>query len=246
MKSNLAFTLFAVLFIALVWVIAYFAVDRELLVPSPVEAVEAFFVQLGKGSFWDAFFATLWRVVQAFLICFVFGFLFALISYLYPAFSRFFNPLVSFLRSVPTLAVTLLILLWTTPKTAPVVVAVITLFPVLYTSFSSALSSVDKKTVEMCKVYSVPLSKRIKKLYLPEILPRTIKEGAAAFAFALKLTVSAEILSLTYISLGGLMQEASYYFDTPRFFAYIIIVFLLGLFVETIGSLVADKLEERR
>ena len=112
-------------------------------------------------DFWHAFSGTFLRTLAAFFLSFIGASVLAVVAYLVPPVGRFLAPLVSVLRSLPTMAVILIILVWTTPKTAPVVVAFLALFPMLYAGISAALASVDPKLVEMSRVYRVPVRKRI-------------------------------------------------------------------------------------
>ncbi|MBQ9729185.1 MAG: ABC transporter permease subunit [Clostridia bacterium] len=245
LKSNLFFLLLALLFLAGVWCVAFFAVANEFVVPSPVETIKELGVLFGEVGFWRSLSATLLRAGFGFVLSFVLGLTFGLIAYLIPSFGRFLSPLMAVMRSLPILAVTLLILLFTTPKSAPVVVAVFALLPILYTSVHGELCGVDRKLIEVCKVYNVPFWARVKKLYLPTLSIKLLREGAAALSFSLKLTVSAEVLSNTFLSIGGMMQYASYAYLTARLFAFVIVVCVLGLIVETLGGYLAERAERR-
>ena len=186
---------------------------------------------------------TLKRVLIAFIIAFIFAAIFAIISYLVPWFSLFFAPIVSVLRSMPVLGVLLIILVWSSVNTAPIVVAFLSLFPTLYAGFSAALTGVDKKLVEMSRVYRVPTWRRVWRLYIPSAAPIALRESGAALSFSVKLVVSAEVLASTFKSLGGMMQEAKLYLDMPLLFALVCVTFLAGLFLETVGGLVATMVE---
>ena len=204
--------------------------------------------QTGKlllsGGFWAALGNTLLRTLLALGISFVLALIFALISYLLPPFNSFFTPVVSALRSLPTLAVLLILLVWWGAGDAPVAVAFLSLFPMLYVSVLSALSGVDKDLIEMSRVYNVPLSKRIWELYLPAAAPYVLRETGAALSFSLKLVVSAEVLAYTFPSMGNLMQEARLY-DIAQLFALVGVTFVLGLLLEGLAALLAWLLKEK-
>lgn len=231
--------------LALVWAVAYFAVGNALLVPSFKDCVVAFGDLMTESGFWTAFSWSCFRVVIAFSVSLVLGAIFAVISYLVPAFYRFFSVIVAFLRTVPTLAVLLIVIVWAGAGMAPVIVALLSLFPMLYTAVYTALSGVDEDLVEMSKVYNVPLKKRIVQLYLPAALPYATREAGAALSFAVKLVVSAEVLAATYNSLGGMMQEAKIYLDMPLLFALVGVTFLVGAVIELTSSIIADGVERR-
>ena len=243
--QNVAFCLAALAFLLLCWQIACVALQNTYLLPPVWDCVKTAFSLLGKSEFWTAFFATFFRCLFAFFISFVFAVIFALIAYLLPLFSKFFTPVVSLLRSFPTMAIILILLVLTTPLKAPVIVAFLNLFPMLYTSVYTALSDTDQTLVQMSKMYQVPLKKQIFSLYLPSALPSVTLGASAALSHSLKVVVSAEILSHTYQSLGGWMQEASLYVEMPTLFALVLIVFFTGLLIEILGNGVASVLQGR-
>lgn len=228
-----------------VWILTYYCIGNDLIVPSFSDCVKSLGDLLGRSSFWTAFFKTVKRVLIAFSISFIFAAIFAVIAYPVPWFSLFFTPIVSVLRSMPVLGVLLIILVWAGADTAPIVVAFLSLFPTLYAGFSAALSGVDENLIAMSKVYKVSAWKRIMKLYIPSAAPIAIKESGAALAFCVKLVVSAEVLASTWKSIGGLMQESKLYLDMPMLFALVCVTFLLGLLLETVGFWAAACVERR-
>lgn len=243
--KNLLQTLGAVALMVGVWIVVWAAVGNELVVPSFWDCVKQFFAQFASGAFWQGFFSTLLRVVIAFFISFVLAGVLAVIAYLLPTFRRFFAPIVSVVRSVPVFAVVFVLLVWTNAGVAPVLVAFLSLFPMLYAGFFAALSNVDGELIEMSRVYKVPLKKRIFSLYVPAILPYAVREAGAALGFSVKLVASAEVVVRTARSLGGLMQEAQVYTEMSQLFALVIAVCLVGFLFEMIGEAFARTVERR-
>lgn len=227
------------------WIAVYALIGNDWLFPSFSATVREAVRLLGEKFFWKAFAATFLRTLAAFSLSFFPAAILAVVAYTVPAFGRFFAPVISAVRSLPTMAVLLIILVWTTPKTAPVIVAFLALFPLLYAGISAALSSVDPALVEMSRVYRVPLSARVFRLYLPSAAPYVLRESSAALSFALKLTVSAEVLANTYVSLGGLMQQSRIYVEMPALFALTLLVVSGGFALEGIGGAVARFAERR-
>lgn len=229
----------------LIWIFAVSAVKNEYILPPIKKVFQSVLDLLGQKGFYTAFFATLKRAVNAFLISFFAAFIFAVAAYLLPLFYRIFAPVVSGLRSLPTMAIMLVLLVWSTPKKAPVIVAFLALFPMLYTGIFAALSTVDKKLLDVCKTYKVPVYKRIFSMYVPIALPYTLREAAAGLSFSLKLIVSAEVLANTYLSLGGMLQESKIWLRVSETFALTLIVIVVGLLLEGLGLLLARYAERR-
>lgn len=243
---NNVITLTAAIAVCLaVWAIAYAVVGNDLLLPSFADCMRAAGELLVSSVFWTAFFATLLRVLIAFCISFVFATIFAVIAYMVPTFRAFFAPIIGIIRSMPVLAVLLIILVWTSAGTAPTVVAFLSLFPMLYTGISAALMRVDTKLIEMSRVYKVPLIKQMTTLYLPSALPAVCLECGAAFAFGLKAVVSAEVLARAANSLGTMLNDMQYHSQIPMIFALVIVVCITGILAEGFGS-VLSKYTQRR
>ena len=234
----------AVVFLACAWGIAYLAADNELLVPSLKDCLEKAGKLLLDSWFWQSFFATLWRVLGAWALAFCLAAVLAVAAYLVPAIARFLTPIMAIIRSLPVLAVALILLVWWGAGSAPIAVAFLSLFPMLYVGVLAALSGVDKDLIEMSKAYRVPLRKQILTLYVPSASPYVLKEAGAALSFALKLVVSAEVLVNTYKGLGGMMGEARIY-DMPTLFALVILSFVTALILEGLAALAAGALERR-
>ncbi len=243
--KNAAFFAAAVLLVLLVWVIAYASIKNDYVLPSVKDVFKSGFALFGQKSFYIAFFSTLWRVVRAFLISFLPAAGFAVLSYLFPPFSKIVTPIISGIRSFPTMALMLVLLVWSTPDKAPIILAFLALFPLLYTGMKAALDGVDDKLVQMGKVYRIPLSKKIAYMYLPVAAPYVLKESAGALSFAVKLVVSAEIMAYTYQSLGGLLQDANVYSKTAELFAVTLLVVLTGVLLEGLGTLLANAVKRR-
>ena len=231
--------------IALLWTIAYWTVGNDYILPKIFPCLKESVLLLVKGEFWVAMFSTLWRVLLAFVVSLIFAVVFAVIAYLYPAFRQIFAPMVGGMRAVPVLGVLLLILKWTNSAIAPIVVACLSLFPILYAEILSALLGVDKDLIEMSNVYNVPLKKQIVHLYFPSALPHVLRSCGAAIGFGFKLVVSAEALVRTAKSLGGQMQDAQILSELPTLFALLIVACVMAFVLETVFARLSVWLERR-
>ena len=243
--KNCIIGLTACVFLIAVYFLAQISVGNPLVFPPLTDCVKSFTDLLGDGAFYKALLRTLLRVVSAFGVSFIPALALAIVSYLYPTLGRFFTPVVSVLRSLPTLAVLLIILFWASAGVAPVVVAFLTLFPALYSGILASLKQTDRGLIEMSKIYAVPLKKRIFSLYLPSSAPYIIRESASAISLSLKLVASAEVLAGTAFSLGGMMQDAKLYSGAPLLFALVGATFIVGLVLEGALLIVANFVERR-
>ena len=243
--KHILLALGGVAFLIAVWITAYFCVGNDVLVPSFFATVKQTGLLLINSSFWQSLACTLLRVVYAFLMSFATAVAVAVLAYLYPAFRDVFAPVLAVLRSLPVLAVLLIILVWTGGNTAPVIVAFLSLFPMLYTATLTALCGVDKELLEMSRAYRVPRKTQFCKLYLPTVLPALVREGGASLGFGVKLVVSAEVLARTKDSLGVMMQDAKIYEQLPTLFALVVVACLLGFVLENVFVLLSRRMQRR-
>ena len=118
------------LIVVVLYTIIYFIIGNELIIASPLKtAIEALKLLTDKGFYISLLF-TLLRVIIAFLISFFLAIIFVLISKKSKVFSSFISLLVGGMRSLPTLAVLLLILVAVSRSFAPVIVCGLSLFPI--------------------------------------------------------------------------------------------------------------------
>ncbi len=230
--KNLWQTAAAISFLLAAWLLAYFAVGNELLLPSPLSSLAEGWRLCKEAAFWKGFSLTLLRAVLAFVLSFIFAVVFAVSSYLVPTFEKLFAPVVSALRSLPVLAVLLILLVLLGGDKAPVAVAFLSLFPMLYAGILAAISGIDEKLIDTAQVLGTSWQRKVFHIYLPLSAPYILRESGAALSFSVKLVVSAEVLARTAFSLGGMMQEAQAYAEVARLFALVSASFLAGLLME--------------
>ncbi|MGN0814034.1 MAG: ABC transporter permease [Candidatus Coproplasma sp.] len=235
-KLNILYSLAAVAIILVVWVIAYYSIRNDYILPSVSQSFSALFECFASGEFWLSVANTFLRTLCAFAISFVLAALLSALSAVCKPFKGIFAAIISLIRTLPTMAVTLMLLIWTNPLTAPVVVAVLVLFPMIYSQFTTAIDGVDADLLQMAKVYSFTRKDKLVKIILPQVAPSILGEVGANLSLGIKLMVSAEVLCYTFHSLGGLMQQAKLYAEMPTFAALTIACILIGFIMEWLSS----------
>lgn len=227
-RWNYLFSVLAVAVMWGVWVAAYFAVGNEYVVPSFTETMRELGALFASGTFWESFGGTLWRTVAGWLLAFAFAVLFAAAGVASKKFRSFFAPFVSVFRTLPTMAITLMLLIWSTPLVAPVIVTFLMLFPVTYAQLMAAYGEIDPQLLEMARVYGVPRREVLCKIAVPGMLPAVFSQAGPNLSLSLKVTISAEVLVSTFRSLGGMMHEAANYLQVAEMFALTILALLVG------------------
>ena len=231
-KFNIILSAFAFVLMWIIWLIAYYSVKNDYVIPSISDTIKSFGKCLIGGSFWLAFFNTILRTALAFAISFVLSVFLVAFCTVCKVGKSFIAPFMAILRTLPTLAVILILLFWTNPLVAPVVVTVLVLFPMIYSQLTTAVNGVDEGIIEMADVYKINRKERLTKIYFPLISPAVVSQTGANISLGIKVMISAEVLAGTYKSLGGLMQNARFYVDMPRLAALTIIAVLIGALID--------------
>ena len=235
-KLNIIYSVCAIALMWAVWIIAYFAEGNDYVIPSFWDTFAAMFSLFGGAEFWRAFGMTMLRTLISFALSFVLAAVLSSLAAASRPFNGIMRPVVAVLRSVPTMAIILILLLWTSPSAAPVVVSFLVAFPMVYSQFMAAFGGIDVRLAEMAKVYGVPASQRILKIYIPAVLPNILSQTGAVFSLTLKVMVSAEVMARTYVSIGGLMQDAKNFLEIPELFALTLVTVIVGGLLEWVLS----------
>lgn len=235
-KLNIIISVASVAAMWIVWIIVYYAVGNDYIIPSFQDTFVSMWRYFGDPFFWRSFGRTLLRTLEAFALSFALAAIFAVVGSLCRGIKVFLNPVMIFLRTLPTLAVILIILVsaavGATPDSAPIAVTFLVLFPMIYSQFSAAIDGIDGETREMLKAFGVPRAERIFKVYVPLVSPSVFSQLGANFSLGIKIMISAEVLANTFLSLGGLMQDARMYSDMAALAALTLLAVAVGLIAD--------------
>ncbi len=230
---------FMALIIAIaVWIIVEKTVKNQFLVPSFKQTVKSMFVIFGEGFFWRALGKTMLKVVLSVVFSFILALIVSSLGKIFSYSKPFFKPIVSIIRTLPTMAILVLILIYSNRTVAPIIVSSLVLFPMMYAQFNTAFDSIDEGVISATKVFKLSKKDRLFKVFVPMVTPNILSHLGSNFSFAIKLVISAEIMAYTFTSIGGMMQEANAMIDAPRLMALTIIAVVLGLIIELIFHVV--------
>lgn len=240
-KKQLISVVYALIGLALVvavWGISALIIQNEYVMPSIGDTIKEIFSLFGEGNFWLAFLWTIIRTIIAFCVSFVLAGLTAGLGLLFKPLGGILKPIVSIIRVVPTMAVLLLILLWSKVSVAPVIITSLVLYPMIYTQFITAFEGVDQGVLSATKVFGLSKKDKLFKVYLPTIAPSLLSHVGPNLSFGVKLTVSAEVMAYTLTSLGGMMNTANAYLNIARLAGLTIFAIIIGLVFEGVCALI--------
>ena len=249
MKRNDVLPKFAPLFtaavIVIVWAGLSLAVNEEIILPSPVKVAEEFALLFTSGEFYAGYFSTLLRSLIAFAASFLLAFAAAAGARKSRVFTRVVMTVLPLVRALPTVAVALLLVLWTSSRAAAVIVTMLVVFPTLYTNAENALSRITRDMAEMCRVYRIPFRTKLLKIYLPAAAPSAVLAAGAGLSLNVKLMVAAEVIAAAARGIGPQLNADKINFETAHMLALVLAVVLTGIAIELAARALSRAMVKR-
>lgn len=202
------------------WQLAYLAVGRDFIVPSPLSVLSAFIGLLTTQSFYANVAATMVRVLSGIVLSFGAGLITAVASYFFPTLRELLKLPVNVLKATPVMAVVLFAILWLTAGLVPVFVCFLVCYPVCYTNMLSGMDRLESEYLELCQIYGVRRRDQLWGMYLPGILPEIQSALSLSTGLSWKSVVAAEVLAVAPYSMGYHLMLAKSYLETDQLFAW--------------------------
>lgn len=219
------------LFWLAVWQTVSFCTPK-MLFASPMRTLSTL-LRIGITSeFWLSILHTLGLVTLGFALGFVFGCVFAVLSFNSGLAHTLLRPAVQVMNSVPVACFVVVALIWMSSAYIAVLVSFFVVFPVTFVSTLAGLNSFDPALTEMVCVFRVPLGKRVRSVYLPQILPEVLAGCRMSVGMCWKAGIAGEIIGLPAHTIGERLYLAKLYLSIDELFAWTIVIILISLLFE--------------
>jgi len=220
--------------VALWWVLAETRYKQTGIIPTPIDTLRIIGNEMQKDSFFKAILSTLERSFISFFISFACASILATFAHFNRIIGTMLNPFIVLCRSMPTMALVLILLLAVRSDMLPTVVAFLVVFPLCFENMRVAISETDKKLITMAKVFKIPKWRQVMGIYIPAMLPFVFSSIIAGFGLNIKVVISAEVMGLPSMSIGYLILSARQGFNFGVSFAWLVIAVILSLICECI------------
>lgn len=212
------------------------------LVPPPSRIFAALWTLARTGELWVHVSITLGRILAGFAIGAVAGMVLGAFSGTSATFRRLLDPTLQALRAIPSIAWVPLFILWLgifeSSKVALIAVGVF--FPV-YLGIAGAILSVDRKLVEVGRVFRLSRVALARRILLPAVLPETVISLRSGLGLGFMFVVAAEFMGASE-GLGYLLVDGQQMGKPDQILAAIIAFALLGKLADSLLVLAARPL----
>src|SRR5215218_9920122 len=198
------------------------------LVPPPSRIIATLWGLAQTGELWTHAWMTLWRVLVGFVIGALSGIVLGALSGSSQTLRQLLDPTLQALRAIPSVAWVPLFILWLgifeASKVALIAVGVF--FPV-YLGVAGAILSVDRKLVEVGRVFRLSRAQLARRILLPAVLPETIVSLRSGLGLCFMFVVAAEFMGASE-GLGYLLVDGQQLGKPDQILAAIIAFALIG------------------
>lgn len=195
------------------------------LLPAPSSLLQSL-AELVEGDLWQHIGVSTWRVIWGFAIGSGLGLIFAIFVGLNKQAEEFLEPSFSAIKSIPSLAWIPLLLLWLGIDEASKItlIAIGAFFPT-YTNTVAAIQGVDRKLIEVARVYRLKYWQQIQQIVLPAASPGILTGLRNSLSLSWMFMIAAELIAATQ-GIGYLLSDGR---ETSRPDIVIIAIILLAI-----------------
>ncbi len=215
-----------------IWSIGAAVADSVFVLPGIPDTFCALGDVLTLASFWTGLCGTLVRSVISYAISAVLAALLFFLCSTFTGADRIISPIISALRTLPTMAVSLLLAIWAGANVAPVILGIFVVMPMIFSSLRARISTLPVELIEAAKLYGAGRCRVFFYVVLPYAASALPESLSTAFSFGIKIVIAAEILMQTATSLGMLMYLSQTYYETATLIALVFSAVVIAVLSE--------------
>ena len=213
-----------------------------LLLASPVQAVRRLLELLPSPVFWRAVGNSSARIFGGFLLSCGLALPLAALAAGRPWLQELLAPPVAAVKATPVASFIILALVWLDARSLSLFISALMVFPPVYLNVLEGLRGTDPKLLELARVYRIPLGRRIRGIYMPQVLPYFRSAASLALGLCWKAGAAAEVIGLPEGTIGERLYTAKIYRQTPDLFAWTAVILILAAAFERLFLAAADGL----
>jgi NitT/TauT family transport system permease protein len=210
------------------WVLLSLLVDNEVIVPGVGSTLSRLLVIVSGRDFLNIVGYTFLRCIAGFLASLLIAVALGALSRWSAFLRELMEPVLSFLSSVPIMAIIILALIWLDSQLVPVFVGFVMVFPILYETVYNSIVNVDGDLIEMAHIFGVDRRTMAIDIYLPSILAGIGRVSSSTLGTSLKMVVAGEVLAQPKFAVGTRLMLEKTYLNTDGVFAWIIVILLMS------------------
>lgn len=235
------YTLLSCIFFIGVWQLAAVKIHNDIFLPTIGQVIETIGSIIKSNGFFEIIISSFYRTILSYIVALVFSMILGVLGIVCPFFKYLMEPINSLGKTIPTMVLVVLSLIWFDKERTPFVVGFVIVFPILYEGIRNNLMQIDKKVMDMTKIYEVSLEDKIRKIYLPVMKFYFISIFVSTFNLTFKVVIAGEVYGQPKFGMGSQIQIEKVNFNTPGIFGWVVIIVIISIILEVINKLLKKK-----
>ncbi len=184
---------------------------------------------------------TFFRLFLAMTFSIIIGLFLGLIILIIPKFKNIVKESLNIFQVIPPVSVLIMAIMWFGFNGMPAIfIVVVSLVPLIAVHVIDATDGVDKKLLDMAKVFRLSKLDIISKIYIPSISGQLLTAIGIGLTMGAKIIVMGEVLT-TSTGIGGMITNARLNLEMEAVIAWTIIMVALYYILENILNIIKKR-----
>ena len=225
-----------------VWQAAAMAIGQEVFLVSPVQALGTLVQLLPQAEFWQRVAFSAGRILLGFGLGALSSAVLAVAAEKWEWVDALLAPVMQLVKATPVASFIILALVWLNSRSLSLFISALMVFPPVYLNVLEGICRTDRRLLEMVRVFRVPLGRRLRGIYLPQVMPYFRTAISLGLGLCWKAGAAAEIIGLPAGSMGERLYTAKVYFQTADLFAWTVTIVAVSVAFERLFLALVDRL----
>ena len=191
-------------------------------------------------DFWASICFSLLRIATGFFLAAGLGILLAMLSARFHQVKDILAPVVLAVKTIPVASFIILVLILFSSRSLAALISFLMVLPIIYTNVLAGIEAADRQLLEMARVFRVPVSRQLRGIYLPAVLPYFRSAVSLGLGLCWKSGAAAEVIGLPAGSIGEALYTAKVYFQTGDLFAWTAVIVTVSVIFERLFLRLVD------
>ena len=240
-QLNILFTFLGILTILVVWMVASLIIKQDVILPSIGITLKKLINILGSAYTYKVLGITCLRLAICLLASLFIAIVLASLSTRFIRFSYYIRPLITLLRTIPVVAIIIVLLVFIGNQKASIFITSLVMLPIMYEGILSGMKNINSDILDEIKIQSNINLYIIRNVFIPLIRPHIIVAIITSLGLGIKVLVMSEFIATPKYSIAKEMFNYQSALQLEGIFAWTIIIVIVIMLLELVIKKINDK-----